>query len=557
MNVPEISSWTAVTVLLAAAASLVQPRSQRVIAANGSPLVAGMLVCSAIAWAAATRLPWVSAAAAIAGVLALLFWGRRLLTFPPAPVETAPTAATGAETRARDHELSDRRFREALARSNITVFAQDRALRYIWVYNPRIGVDADGLLGRTEDEVVASDVLDEATALKRRAMETGQMVNDTIAIQSADAGRLYFDMTVTPTFDAEGEVDGILCSAFDVTEMRLFEVRLTAMAAQLAGANQRFELALDNSPITVFEQGTDLRYSFVYNAPPGLVAEDLLDRTDSEIFSDRDARRIDAAKQRVLASGGRDSFEIEMDVAGASHYYAMTIEAKRDQSGVVVGIIGTMLDLTDRRRDEKRIRLMLRELTHRSKNLLAVIQAMARKTASLSGNLDTFVSDFSLRLRAIAAAHDLLVSESWSGADLRELLQASLAPTIDPASDHVSLSGPTLMLTPDAAQNLGLAFHELATNASKYGALSRTGGHLQVSWERLPEGGRILWTESGGPPVLPPERRGFGRILLERLVGVTLNGSVDLDFRPGGLVCEITLPVDGIAGAVVTEAKTS
>lgn len=259
----------------------------------------------------------------------------------------------------------------------------------------------------------------------------------------------------------------------------------------------------------------------------------------------------------MLASGGREGLEIEMDVAGALRFYAMTIEAKRDQAGAVVGIIGTMLDLTDRRRDEMRIRLMLRELTHRSKNLLAVIQAMARKTASLSGDLDTFVSDFSLRLRAIAAAHDLLVSESWSGADLRELLRASLAPTIDPASDQVSLTGPTLMLTPDAAQNLGLAFHELATNASKYGALSQPGGRLRITWERLPEGGRIVWTEAGGPPVLPPERRGFGRILLERLVGVTLNGSVELDFRPGGLVCEITLPADGIAGAAAPETPVS
>jgi two-component sensor histidine kinase len=110
------------------------------------------------------------------------------------------------------------------------------------------------------------------------------------------------------------------------------------------------------------------------------------------------------------------------------------------------------------------------------------------------------------------------------------------------------------MLTPDTAQNLGLAFHELATNASKYGALSVPTGRLQVTWARLADGARIAWIERGGPPVTPPERRGFGRVLLERLVGTTLNGLVDLDFRPEGLVCEIRFPPEGLARSDATIA---
>ena len=530
---------------LAIAASLAHPRGRQGLAAGGPLPLGAILMAAAIAAAMGPRLPAVSTCAAGLAVAALALWLRTLWRLPD---------AEEAEKARREIEFSERRFREALSRSNITVFAQDTDLRYTWIYNPR---DGDSLLGQTAPEVVQPDVLGEADALKLKAIETGHMVNDTIGLLTENGSRLYFDMTVAPTFDAAGKVDGILCSAFEVTEMRLFEVRLTAMAAQLATAYQRFELALDNSLITVFEQGPDQRYTFVYNPPQGLRAEDMLDRTDAEIYSERDARRLAASKERVLEEGKRDTLELEMEVAGVPRYYALTIEPKRKSSGAVVGLVGTALDLTDRRRDEQRIRLMLRELTHRSKNLLAVIQAMARKTASLSGDLDSFVADFSLRLRAIAAAHDLLVSRSWHGVDVRELLRGSLAATLDPDSSQIVLEGEPMMLTPDVAQNLGLAFHELATNASKYGALSVPTGRVLVRWERLGKGGLISWIERGGPPVARPERRGFGRILLERLVGVTLNGSVELDFRPEGLVCEIRFPDEGMAPAASDETAAA
>jgi two-component sensor histidine kinase/PAS domain-containing protein len=544
VSVAGVAAGVTALALIAVAASLAHPRGRRTLTPEAALPVAAALAAGALSATVGSAVPWATVAAAVLALGALAAWVPRLLREPK---------QDGSEVAFRALELSERRFRDALARSSITVFAQDVDLRYTWVYNSRVGLDADALLGRTAEEVGVPDLLGEADALKLKAIESRQAVNDTVALSTAEEGRLYFDMTVTPTFDAAGNVDGVLCSAFDVTEMRLFEVRLTAMAAQLAAAYQRFELALDNSPITVFEQGPDLRYTFVYNPPRGLRAADFLEHRDDEIYAERDARRLLAVKERVLASGGREAVELELVVAGDARYYDVTLEAKRDTNDTVVGIIGTALDLTERRRDEQRIRLMLRELTHRSKNLLAVIQAMARKTASLSGDLDSFVSDFSLRLRAIAAAHDLLVSQSWHGADLRDLIRASLAPTLDPDSPQVTLEGPAIVLTPDAAQNLGLAFHELATNASKYGALSVPEGRLLVTWERVDDGGRISWIEREGPPVSVPERRGFGRVLLERLVGVTLNGSVTLDFRPEGLVCEISFPDGGLIAGPVAE----
>lgn len=542
MSMADAAAGLTTVLLLALAASLGwqarlgEAADRRRTAALALGLCAGGLA------AAGSLLAGLLPLAGLAAIAAAVAW----------PWRKASTA-DGTAARMRELELSDWRFREALSRSSITVFAQDADLRYTWVHNSRAGAPEGAANGSCLPPL--PDGNGEAEALKRRAIETGQTVNDTVAIPTESEGRLYFDMTVTPTFGPGGRIDGILCSAFDVTEMRLFEVRLTAMAAQLAAAYQRFELALDNSPITVFEQGTDLRYTFVYNPPPGLQVEDFIERTDAEVYSERDARRLIAPKERVLEEGNRETVELEIEVAGVLRYYDLTLEPKRDSAGAVVGIIGTSLDLTERRRDEKRIRLMLRELTHRSKNLLAVIQAMARKTASLSGDLDSFISDFSLRLRAIAAAHDLLVSHSWHGADLRELLRGSLAPTINPDSPQVVLEGPPLVLTPDAAQNLGLAFHELATNASKYGALSVQTGVLEVSWERLPDGGRILWRERCGPTVVMPERHGFGRVLLERLVGTTLNGSVELRFEPEGLVCEISFPDEGLIARSTAETE--
>ncbi len=497
------------------------------------------------------------AASATALAAAVLIWPLmpKLLALP-SPRDLARANHSLSQTNAslettiawRTHELEEttRRFEQALSRSNTSVFTQDRDLRHTWVYNPGFGLSEDELLGRTTAEVLPVGVEDESLPLKLRALETGQTTNAIVSMPRGHEGRAFLDMTVSPTTDADGRIDGVLCTAIDVTEKRLFEVRLAAMATQLGTAYQRFELALENSPITVFEQGPDLRYTYIYNPPSGTRAEDFLDRTDADLFSEAEQRTLVPLKQRILADGGREAVEVEVELGGKLRFYDLRLEAKVDGAGEVLGVVGTALDLTDRQRDEQRMRLMMRELTHRSKNLLAVIQAMARKTASLSDDVESFVADFSARLRSMAAAHDLLVSQSWHGADLGELIRASVAQTIAPTAEQVHMRGPALMLSPDTAQNLALAFHELATNASKYGSLAADSGELEVTWRREDGGVNIHWEERGGPLVVPPTRQGFGRVLLERLVGTTLNGSVTLDFRPEGLVCVIVFPQEGL-----------
>jgi two-component sensor histidine kinase len=184
----------------------------------------------------------------------------------------------------------------------------------------------------------------------------------------------------------------------------------------------------------------------------------------------------------------------------------------------------------------------MRELSHRAKNLLSIILAMARQTGRESGSLAEFQDSFAARVQALAAAHDLLVSEGWSGASLRHIVQAQLAPF---AHARIEIAGPDVFVAPEAVQNLGLALHELATNATKHGALTVDDGQVRIDWAFHDAGEnrslRLTWTESAGPAVREPARHGFGRTVLERVAIVALGGKGALDFTPGGVVwsCEI------------------
>jgi two-component sensor histidine kinase len=202
-------------------------------------------------------------------------------------------------------------------------------------------------------------------------------------------------------------------------------------------------------------------------------------------------------------------------------------------------------------RSEEHLRLLLREITHRSKNLLAVIQAMARQTGRTADDVDTFLERFSARVQALARSHDLLVQESWHGAPLPDLVRSQLAAYLDGAAAQVSVGGPVALLRPEAAQSLGLALHELAVNAARYGALSVPAGHVDVTWRELSaedgDGVEFVWAETGGPEVAPPVRRGFGCLVIERNHARSIDCAVDLSFLPGGVQCRLRIPSSQLA----------
>jgi len=188
------------------------------------------------------------------------------------------------------------------------------------------------------------------------------------------------------------------------------------------------------------------------------------------------------------------------------------------------------------------------ELDHRVKNTLTTVLAIARQSAKNSASVAEFSEAFQARLMALAQTHNLLNQGHWEGASLRKILAAELSPfTQEAENPRFSLHGEDIRLTPGQAVTLGMAFHELATNAAKYGALSTPAGRLDVSWgiEDAANGKRLRlkWVESGGPAVKPPTRHGFGTYLLENALPHETGGEVTLEYAPKGVRCTFSVPV--------------
>lgn len=187
---------------------------------------------------------------------------------------------------------------------------------------------------------------------------------------------------------------------------------------------------------------------------------------------------------------------------------------------------------------------LTRELNHRVKNTLANVLSIAALTRRRSRGIDDFTDSLTARIRALSATHDLLSQSDWGNAALGDIVQSELAPYMEGHESHVVMSGPAIKLAPNDAMSLGLAIHELATNAAKYGALSTIEGRIHVHWVLLsPELAEIHWREEGGPPVSEPSKRGFGRDLIEKIVAHELKSEVDLTFKPGGVECRLKVPV--------------
>lgn len=200
-------------------------------------------------------------------------------------------------------------------------------------------------------------------------------------------------------------------------------------------------------------------------------------------------------------------------------------------------LVGILFDdVTDRRQHQEQMEFLIGEINHRSKNLMGVIQAIARNTAG--SDPKAFIASFGERVRGLAASNDLLVRNGWRQVHLEELIRSQLAPFCAEGSDRLVLSGPEVALAPVATRALGMALHELATNSVKYGALSAARGRVRLDWSiSEPEDGqfRLTWTEENGPQVLEPQRRGFGWKVTTRMVESTTDGRVTTEFHPEGL----------------------
>ena len=313
---------------------------------------------------------------------------------------------------------------------------------------------------------------------------------------------------------------------------------------------RRYESALRGSQVSVYTQDRALRYSSASGPMFGHAADAILGCTDDEIFAQGAGAALIALKREVLTNGESRRGEVAVEGGPGPRWYDLHIEPLRDGGGTITGLAGTVVDITERKEGEAHLRLLLRELTHRSKNLLAVIQAMARQTARHAGSTEAFLTQFGARLQALAASHDILVRESWYGASLEELVRSQLTAYIDRHDSQIAFAGPAIALKPEAAQSLGLALHELAANAARFGALSVPDGRVSLMWERMAahdgDGLSLDWREELGPPVKLRRKKGFGSMVIERNLALAVGAKVDLDFAPHGLHCHIVIPPNHI-----------
>jgi PAS domain S-box-containing protein len=318
----------------------------------------------------------------------------------------------------------------------------------------------------------------------------------------------------------------------------------------LRTSKERLQLALDATQLGWWQYDPlrrvisgDTRSREIFNAPAGdIPIEDIVTKR----LHSEDAQRVWEALQAALNPADprpyATQYRVErgagdvrwVEAHGLAHFEGNGRERR------AVSIVGTVQDITERKEREEKEHLLMREINHRAKNMLSVVESIAHQTAAQ--NPEDFVERFSERIQALSANQDLLVRNEWQGVDVEDLVRAQLAHFADLIGSRIILQVAKLRLNPASAQAIGLALHELATNAGKYGALSTDGGQVNISWGIEGDAFMMSWIECKGPAVSPPDRRGFGTLVMEAMVARSLDGTVDLDFPSSGVTWQLTCP---------------
>lgn len=405
------------------------------------------------------------------------------------------------------------------------------------------------LLGLNPQTLASGDLFyshvhpDDVPGLKAavaRSIETGEILETGFRIRRADGAVRHLASRGRIVRQEDGLPTRMIGVNFDVTERRRLERRIRE-------SEQELRLVLDSTLAFVGvlqPDGTLVEANATALAAGGLKREDVLGRRFWEApwwSYDPDV----ADHVRAAIETARSGEVVRYDAVVRMRDDALVtidflLSPILDDAGRVRRIVASAFDITERKEAMERVQMLMQEINHRSKNTLALVQAVARQIWRSSP--DDFFDRFANRLRALAASQDLLVAGARDGALLEDVARAQLAHFGELLETRIRLDGPPVGLKADAAQTMGMAFHELATNASKYGALSAPSGEVEVSWSVQDGHLRVFWVERGGPPVEPPERTGFGTVVLETILQGSLGGEVEIVYAHDGMRWTLVCP---------------
>jgi PAS domain S-box-containing protein len=412
------------------------------------------------------------------------------------------------------------------------------------------GVEAGATDGDSWNGLFHPDDRERTWDTWRRSLESGAPYHIEYRLRHRSGQFRWVLGRAQPVRDAQGEIVRWYGTCTDIQDLKEAETELRRTSALL-------HLIGDSTPDMIYAKDRDSRILYANRAAFEIIGrppEQVIGHSDIDWSEDPfQARAIVANDQAVMASGEtRDVDEAFTTPGGDTRHYRSVKSPLRDSEGSIIGLVGVTSDVTTRRQAEERERLLAREVDHRAKNLLAVVQSIVQLTRA--EDIAGFTRSLSGRIQSLARAHSLLAASRWEGADLKQLTTEELSPFAARGSGRVSIAGPAIKLRPEAAQALALVIHELATNAAKYGALSGEAGQVEIEWSMAAASGEprlcIHWRERGGPAVTGvPTRRGFGSTVMQASVERQLKGKVRLDWEPHGLTCELALPAEQIVAA--------